>query len=154
MSEKDHPLRFPLRPCCGARQMSSATAATHSPPLTPPPAAVGSFPMRKVLGDSLHTFSSVRKYERPLRTEWLLSTRRLRRSFDSQKLAQDDMEKRIATSGVCPLRNDMNNRMCRLRNDTECGSAQKKERLPSPLLILLYFTFYSMPCVSSRSRTV
>ena len=39
--------------------------------------------MRKVLGDSLHTFSSVRKYERPIvRTEWLLSTLLMRRFFD------------------------------------------------------------------------
>ena len=42
---------------------SSAADRGHSlPSLPPPPAAVGSLPIRKFPGDSLHTFSSVRKY--------------------------------------------------------------------------------------------
>ncbi len=55
-------------PACGSPTMRLRCTQTrcHSlRSLLPPQAALPSLPTRKVLGDSLHTFSSVRKYDFP-----------------------------------------------------------------------------------------
>ena len=73
--------------------------------------------MRKFLGDSLHTFSSVRKYDRPFCTSYLLSAMKLRRSFDAFRLlrmTQGRAEVVFGPYGVC----DRSRRLWQTSNDS------------------------------------